>query len=125
MTAAVPIWPPRPGTYAMRLVRGGPRVAVRIWFGHAVIDGEEQDRGEDWRVEIDGATDRFEWEEGGYRCRIPLEIDRAWPFCAKEPISQQEYQFLLADARHAKAWRPEHPKAAPRSPVDFNTLLPF
>lgn len=121
--ASVPVWPPIAGHYAMRLARGGVRVPVRIWFGLAVIDGEEQDRGHDWRCEIDGRTDRWERDaESGYRCRVPLEIDRAWPFCAGEPILEPEYRFLVADAAHAREWRPEHPKAQPRKPVDFNTL---
>jgi hypothetical protein len=123
----IPVWPPQAGYYATRLISGGPRVAVRIWFGNAIIDGEEQDRGEDWRCEIDGKTDYLERDrDTGYECRIPLHIDRAWPFCANERIAKQEYLFLIADARHAKEHRPDHPKASPRQRVDFNTMpLPF
>lgn len=125
MTKAYPIWPPRPGTYAMRLVKHGPRVAVRIWFGPAIIDGEEQDRAPDWRCEIDGATDRVEKGDDGYRCRVPLEIERAWPFCAKEPIAEAEYRYLLAMASHAKAHDPMHPAAAPRERIDVSRLAPI
>ena len=60
MVDHVPIWPPREGYYAMTMVRGGVLVPVRIWFGPAVINGEEQDRGHDWRCEIDGRTDLIE-----------------------------------------------------------------
>lgn len=118
----VAAWPPVAGFYATRLVRGGPRVAVRIWFGPAVIDGEEQDRGHDWRVEIDGRTDRLERGEDGYTCRVALEADAAWPFCAKEPIAESEYRYLLDHAGWVRAHQPEHPKAHPRKPVDFNAL---
>jgi len=119
----VSAWPPRAGHYTIKLARGGVRVPVRIWYGAAIIDGEEQDRSPGWFCEIDGRTDRWERDaDTGYRCRVALEIDRAWPFCAREPITEAEYRFLTADAAHARQWRPEHPKAQPRKAVDFNTL---
>lgn len=119
-------WPPVAGYYATKLVRGGPRVPIRIWFGLAVIDGEAQDRSPGWFVEIDGRTDRLERGEDGYECRIPLDVQKVWPFCAKDPITEAEYRFLIADAAHARDWRPDHPKANPREAVDFNTMrLPF
>jgi len=122
---AVPVWPPIAGTYAMKLTRGGPRVPVRIWHGLAEIDGEAQDRALGWFCEIDGKTDRVERDDDtGYRCRVPIEIDRAWPYAAGEPITEAEYKFLIADAAHAREWRPDHPKASPWRPVNFNTLPP-
>lgn len=124
--APIPIWPPRPGFYAASMVRNGPDVPVRIWFGPAVIDGEEQDRCHDWRCEIDGRTDFIEKSDDGYRCRVALPVDRAWPFCAKRPISEAEYRFLIADAEWAKTHAPDHPKASPRKAVDWlKTRLPF
>jgi len=122
---SIPLWPPREGFYATKLVSGGPRVAVRIWFGAAIIDGEEQDRGHDWRVEIDGRTDRWERDDTGYRCRVALSVEAAWPFCAKDPITESEYRYLTAHATWAREHAPNHPKASPRKPVDFNSLLPF
>jgi hypothetical protein len=118
----VAAWPPVAGYYATWLVRRGPRVPVRIWFGPAIIDGEEQDRAPGWFVEIDGRTDRLEKDDAGYRCRVPLDVERAWPFCAKDPITEAEYRFLIADAAHAREWRPDHPKANPRQPVDYLTM---
>ncbi len=125
--APVPLWPPIAGFYATKLVKGGPRVAVRIWFGPAVIDGEIQDRGHDWRVEIDGRTDRVEVDrESGYRCRVALPVETAWPYCLNDTVDEAEYRFLLNHSRWAKEHAPDHPKASPRQPVDFNKLrLPF
>jgi hypothetical protein len=125
--AMLPIWPPTPGFYAMSLTRGGPRVAVRIWFGHAVIDGDEQDRGDDWRCEIDGRCDFIERDrDTGYKCRVALPVDRAWPLCAKQPIEESEYRYLVAHARWAKQHQPYHPKSSPQQAVDFNTMpTPF
>jgi hypothetical protein len=122
---SVDIWPPVPGLYAMPLVRCGIKVAVRIWFGAAIIDGEEQDRRHDWRVEIDGATDRVESDEAtGYRCRVALDIHQAWPFCARTPIDAKEYKFLLRRKEWAREHAPEHPAARPRESVDVRTLKP-
>lgn len=119
---SVPVWPPIPGTYAMRLIRGGPRVAVRIWFGAAIIDGEEQDRAPGWFVEIDGATDREECDDTGYRCRVPLDVNKAWPWCAREPVDDDTYRYMIACAGWARDHSPDHPKAKPRKAVDFHTL---
>ena len=122
---SVPVWPPIAGTYAMRLTRDGVRVPVRIWFGLPVIAGEEQDRAPRWCVEIDGRTDRWERDtDTGYRCRVPIEVERAWPYCAREPIAEPEYRYLLEHAAWARDHNPEHPKAKPREAVNFHTLAP-
>jgi hypothetical protein len=100
-------------------------VPVKIWFGAAVIDGEEQDRSHAWRVAIDGRTDRIERDDTGYRCRVALEVDAVWPHCAREPISEAEYSYLVAHSSWAREHRPQHPKAKPRAAVDFHTYLPI
>lgn len=126
--SSVPIWPPIAGYYAMQMVRKGPLVPVRIWFGPAIIDGEEQDRSHDWRCEIDGRTDFIEGDKtlDGYSCRVALPIDRAWPFCARRPIGEAEYRFLVDDSRWAKDHDRHNPKASPRKAVDWlKSSLPF
>lgn len=125
MSESVGIWPPVPGYYATRLVRGGPKVSVRIWYGQAVLEGEVQDRGYDWRCEIDGTTDREERDDTGYRCRVPLDVTRVWPWCAREPITHAEYLYLKAMAAHAKAHNPMHPAAAPRERIDVGRMAPI
>lgn len=123
MIKRIPIWPPRAGHYAMKLTRAGVRVPVRIWFGPPVVGGEEQDRGHDWRCEIDGRSDRWEFDDAtGYRCLVALEIDRAWPWAAREPITAAEYAYLVAHTEWAREHSPDHPKANPRRPVDFHAL---
>jgi len=111
----VPIWPPTAGYYAMRLVRKGPRVPVRIWFGVPIVDGEQQDRSPRWNCEIDGRTT----ERGEL-----LPIERAWPYCAREPIDATTYFFMVAHTRWARDHAPDHPKAEPRRAVDFHKLPP-
>lgn len=39
-----------------------------------------------------------------------------------EPASESEWRFLVAHAEWAREHAPDHPKATPRKPVDFNTL---
>lgn len=125
MTQAVAIWPPMPGLYAMKLAKGALPVAVRIWFGRAIIDGEEQDRGLDWRCEIDGRTDTIERDDDtGYCCRVPLSIHRAWPGCCGRPISQSEFDFLKRRAAWAREWDDSHPAANPRDRIDIRSLKP-
>jgi hypothetical protein len=115
---------PMAGFYAMRLVPGGLPVAVRIWFGHAIIDGEEQDRGYDWRVEIDGESDKVETDATGYSCRVALDVNSVWPFCARRPIDEKEYRYLQRRARWAREHAPHHPAARPRDRVDVRSLKP-
>lgn len=125
MILPVKSWPPTAGTYAARLVKGGPRVPVRIWYGQAIVDGEEQDRAPGWFVEIDGATDRLERDDDtGYRCRVALKVESVWPHCARWPISETRYRYMLEHARWAREHAPDHPKATPRQPVDFHALPP-
>jgi hypothetical protein len=115
---------PMAGLYAMRLTKGGLPVAVRIWYGPAIIDGEEQDRGHDWRVEIDGETDKIESDTSGYCCRVALDVHSVWPFCARRPILENEYRFLQKRARWAREHAPHHPAARPRERVDVRSLKP-
>lgn len=111
---------PVAGYYTSALVKDGTPVPVRVWFGNAIIDGEEQDRGHAWRCAINGETDYIEKDPGHpeYRCRIPLPVSRVWPFCGRNPIDEPTYRYMVDDAAHAAAWRPDSPKANPRKPID-------
>lgn len=123
MVEPVAPWPPVAGFYATTLVKHGPRVPVRIWFGPPVINGEELDRSPRWNVEADGRTDRWEEDtDADYRCRVSIEVDRFWPYVAREPITATEYAYLARHSAWAKEHQPNHPKASPYKAVDFNTL---
>jgi len=106
---------PVAGHYAMRLVRGGPLVPVKIWFGLPIVDGEEQDRSLRWCVEVDRKTTSKD---------ELISIDRAWPWCAKNPISEADYNFMVAHADWAIEHQRDHPKAQPRKAVDYHSLKP-
>lgn len=117
---------PRAGYYQTRLVKNGPWVGVRIWFGLPVIGGEEQDRTPRWCIEVDGETDTIEGNRDvGYRCRVAIDISRYWPWCGREPIDEGEYNYKIAYARYCKAHAPERPEASPRSPVRLDQMQPI
>jgi hypothetical protein len=79
---------PIPGCYRIRLRKGGPPVALRIWLGLAIdpATGEEVvERGLRWQCAINGGE------------RVPVED--WWPGCARDPISREEHDRIAAESR--------------------------
>ena len=70
---------PQPGWFKVRLVKGGPYVAAKIWIEREIdpLTGELA-APEEYRCEIDG---------------MPRNAEIAWTFL--EPISRAEYDALL------------------------------
>lgn len=103
---------PVAGFYQMRLVKGGPFVPVRIWFGTSFdpATGEWNDRSHHWRACIDGQQ---------------VDIWRAWPGCSGRAISEGEYRYMRATTAHAKAYEPGLPQANPKAPIDLNRMAPL
>ena len=103
----------RAGLYAIRLVKGAPRSAVRIWHGPPAdpVTGELLDRSWRWQVTLNG---------------VSCPLDRVWPSCVGDPIDRATYDFLVADRRWAAQHAPHLPEAQPDRPVDWSTApLPF
>jgi hypothetical protein len=104
---------PIAGHYRVRLIKGGPWLPLHIWQGFPIDPetGEELERGWIWRAQlIDG--------------EVP--IWNHWPMCAGSQIPEAEYRWMLATCRHAAAYDPMMPEAAPRSKIDLSTLpIPF
>lgn len=73
---------PSAGCFRVRLRRGAPDSAVRIWLGYGEgPDGEEMtERPMFWQCSLNGA-------------RVPLE--RCWPGCARDPISREEHDRIV------------------------------
>lgn len=109
--------PYRAGFYQMKLVKGGIFVPVRLWQGFGKQDGRELDddgaptpviaRGWIWRAMLDG---------------VEVHPWKVWPDCSGEPITEEEYRFLLARRHHAMAHDPQSPFASPRQKVDWLTV---
>jgi hypothetical protein len=121
MSEPIQIDVPVAGYYKTRLINSGMWVAVRIWYGAPIIDGEEQDRSHRWCVEVDGKTCRFDREAGH---RVPLDAHDVWPFAARHPITRGEYGFLRKRAAWARDHAPEHPAADPFEPINLRKLPP-
>jgi hypothetical protein len=104
---------PIEGYYRMRLKMGGAFVGVRIWYG-APLDpetGEEMDRSWRWQALVNDE-------------HVPLE--RAWPKCGADPISEDDYRHLANLQRWARTHAPDSAIADPRRlahPLD--NPLPF
>ena len=100
---------PRAGTYYMRRVKNGPKLAVVIWHGppRDPLTGELLDRSHRWQAHVNG-------EEAD-----PWAI---WSRC--RPIERPEYLYLLARHEYALQHDPSLPEAAPKSAVNLKTMKP-
>ena len=87
------------------LIRRSGRVAVpvKIWFGAPLDeDGEELDRSHRWQIQVGFALlDEEPMRIGGVRIE---HLDDLWPACAREPVDEAEWRFLLDRA----AWASEY-----------------
>lgn len=105
--------------YRARLVRDGVFVAVRVWFGPPLVDGEELDRSPRWQAQIDGApTARAVLMMGE---TLPVDVDGV-TLRGIEAVDEAEYQYLLAHGNWAKRYAPSHPRATPRAKPDLRRM---
>lgn len=100
---------PAPGFYRRRLVRGGPWVPVRIWFGPPFdpITREPLDRSWCLRCEVAG------------RQEDPADH---WLHCAEHPVAEAEYRYMAGLAAWAGEHAPAAPEANPRRRVDLAAM---
>jgi len=99
---------PIAGFYRMKLVSGAVYSGIRIWFGppHDPETGDEMDRSHRWQAERNGN---------------PIDLERAWPKCAADPIDEAEYRHLTATEAWGKAHAPTSPQANPSRRIDLLT----
>lgn len=103
---------PVPGYYRMRLNAAGVDVGIRIWFGPPKdpVTGEELDRSHRWQAEANGR---------------PIDLDRVWPVCAKNPIDEAQHDYLAslqrwgAENGHEALADPRRPLSPLHSPMMF------
>lgn len=112
MTAALRVDTPQAGHYWRRFVKNGPKIPVRIWHGAPICPdtGEELDRSHRWQAIVNG-----ELVTGD-------AVLETWISCAGHPISEAEYEYLLALKNHAVQHEPDLPEAAPNSPINLHTM---
>lgn len=107
-----PLGTPVAGHYRRRLVKGGPWWPVVIWFGPPPDPdhpGLELDRSPRWQAR------EGEWLRSG-----DDDIQNLWISCCREPISESEYRFMVAERAWCKQNAPDDPLANPTKPIDLN-----
>jgi len=101
------IWPPSPGTFRLRLVKGGWAVPAQIvetaagWC--AIID----------EIALPPNPDPAQAEG----------VERVWTSGHK--IDEAEYRYLTAVKEYAAKHAPDHPALNPRKPIDHMLLRPI
>lgn len=112
MTAPRNIAEPRPGFFAMRLVKGGPEVAARLYLACPMDPefGEPTDRPRHLLAEVDGAEATEGW------------IPRIWT--SGREISAADFHYLRDDAEWCRDNAPDEPRANPRRAVDPRRVAP-
>jgi hypothetical protein len=96
---------PVPGYYRMKLRSGGVFGVVRIWWGPPAdpITGEELDRSYRWQAAFNGEL---------------IDLERAWPACARMPATERDYQLAIKRQGWAKQHAPQSAYADPRTPLN-------
>lgn len=104
---------PQPGYYRRRLVRGGPWVPARIWYGLPA---------DPWTGDLLDRSPRLQCEVAG-ELRDPLD---QWTWLAARPIAEADYWFEIEDRKWLAQHRPSDPKANPKQPINLRAAaLPF
>lgn len=93
---------PEAGYFKRKLVRGGPWVAALIW-----IESDVDDNGE-----LTG-DERFRCQVGGQE-RDPHE---EWTWLCANPVTKEEFDFIVADAAWCRIHQPLAPEAQPKRSV--------
>ena len=103
---------PVAGHYRMKMRSGGVFVGIAIWFGPPTDPetGEEMDRSHRWQATENGR---------------PVPLERVWPRCAEDKITESEAAHLIAVEAWAKQHAPQSALANPKRRIDLlNEVLP-
>lgn len=100
---------PEPGFFAIRLVKGGPKVAATI----------ERDAAGVWSTTIDGVR-----QSGAAHTDPALAegVFRIWHY--GERITEAEHRYLIDFAAYVRVHVPDAPEANPTQPIVIGRLLP-
>lgn len=104
---------PTAGFYRYRLRAGAHPVGVRIWNGPPAdpVTGELLDRSWRWQASVNGRA---------------IDLDRVWPACGREPITEAEHDHLSGLETWGREHAPHGPQANPTQRIDMlSAPLPF
>ncbi len=106
--------------YKIRMVKNGPLVACKVWYGNPSDPdtGEEMDRAPRWQCWVNGALieDAF---------RVVMLIDDQPPIVKGEEIDELTYNHMLAVKDWAVQYAPNEPEATPRKAIDLGKIPPI
>jgi len=116
VVGALDVERPIAGFYRMHFGAETVAFGVRVWFGPPLdpVTGEEMDRSWRWQAQADDGH-LLEWE-------------RIWPACARDPISETDFNARRARRAWARKHAPESSYAErgrKRDPLSTNEPLPF
>ena len=104
---------PIAGFYRFRMHGGAVWGVVKVWYGppRDPVTGEEMDRSLRWQASFNGE---------------PMDIERAWPVCAKHPASERDYRIACQRQTWAQEHAPETSYADPHRKHDLlSGPMPF
>jgi hypothetical protein len=118
---------PQAGYFTCRLAKGALPVAVEIFWGSPICNGEVLDRSPRWCCTVNGSPDRLDYSDDGQLLgRVPIDplLDDIWTRCCGNPISAKEFDFLLKRSRWAREFDSSHPAANPTRPINRREMKP-
>ncbi len=112
---------PEPGYYWTRLIKGGPKVPVRIWRGITPdpwFPGNSQDRSPRLQCRV-GDLEMPAEIKGRW-----MDVYDIWIWCSNKRIERQEYEYLLTAGRWDAEHDPGSPQGQPLTAIDINKIRP-
>jgi hypothetical protein len=100
---------PVAGHYRWRMAPGAPFSAIKIWLGHSIDPETLEEMSERpllWQCTLNGQR---------------TELQRFWPACARDPLSLEEHDRIVA--RNATPDEAS-PFYDPRAPINLATAPP-
>ncbi len=99
-----------------KLIKDGPWIGVKTFFGPPLVDGEELDRSPRWQAKVRNETSGRAILFGD---NCPIEVDgKNMTLRNIERIEEPEYRYLVAHSDWATKHAPDQPDAAPRTKID-------
>jgi hypothetical protein len=98
---------PQCGFFKRRLVRNGPFVPAKIWLYQPIGEGGELEGDEKLQCEVNG---KF------------ADPELQWEWLRQNPITEAEYNYLVAAIDWTKENAPDQPMANERTAVDWNKI---
>jgi hypothetical protein len=108
---------PAPGLYEARLVKGGPLVAVAVWWRCPFVYPDPEIDPDDWFSTLDRSPRLLAAVDG--RWRDPLWVATLRDLKA---VDIARFLWLAVDRAWAQQWAPGTPEAQPWQAVDVAAI---